>query len=53
MVLILWWQALRGQSIVTPDGATLTALVVWLAGTAFSLLVARMESQLEQARDMA
>ena len=31
---ILTWQALRGQSILAPDAATLTALALWLAGTA-------------------
>jgi hypothetical protein len=38
---ILTWQALRGQSIVAPDTATLYALGVWLAATAvagFTLL---------------
>jgi hypothetical protein len=37
---ILTWQALRGQSIVEPDGATLLALAVWLVvtvGTSISL----------------
>jgi len=34
---ILFWQAMRGQSITEPDGATLTALGVWLAATAAML----------------
>ena len=32
-VLVLTWQALRGQSIVSPDAGTLLALGVWLAAT--------------------
>jgi hypothetical protein len=32
-VLILTWQALRGQSIVAPDAVTLRALGVWLTAT--------------------
>jgi hypothetical protein len=33
-ILILTWQALRGESIAQPGGATLTALALWLAVTA-------------------
>ena len=29
LFLILIWQALRGQSLVSPDAVTLTALLVW------------------------
>ena len=29
LFVILLWQALRGQSLVQPDGATLAALLVW------------------------
>jgi hypothetical protein len=37
---ILMWQALRGESIVAPGAATLTALAVWLAATAFTAFAA-------------
>jgi hypothetical protein len=33
-IAILTWQALRGQSIVAPDTATLYAFGVWLGATA-------------------
>ena len=32
--LILIWQALRGQALISPDALTLTALLVWAALTA-------------------
>jgi hypothetical protein len=35
---ILTWQALRGQSIVAPDAATLIALTAWLLGTAAAIV---------------
>ncbi|MDQ3702619.1 MAG: hypothetical protein M3442_17100 [Chloroflexota bacterium] len=41
LVLLLTWQALRGQSVVAPDGATLTALgglVAVVAGGALATL---------------
>jgi len=37
---ILLWQALRGQSLVSPDSATLMALCMWAALTAAALVVA-------------
>jgi hypothetical protein len=37
-VAILTWQALRGQSIVQPDGMTVSALAVWLGATAVAVL---------------
>jgi hypothetical protein len=40
LVAILAWQALRGQSVVAPDGLTLTVLGVWLAASAGALLAA-------------
>ena len=33
LVLILMWQALRGESIIRPDAATLGLLGVWLIAT--------------------
>ena len=33
---LLLWQALRGQSLVQPDGTTLTVLTVWMSTTAVS-----------------
>jgi len=35
---ILLWQALRGQSVIEPDQATLIALGIWLAATAAAVL---------------
>ncbi|MFD5094369.1 hypothetical protein ACFWMR_27465 [Amycolatopsis thailandensis] len=40
LLALLTWQALRGQSIVAPDGATLTAFALLIAGVAFSGLIA-------------
>jgi hypothetical protein len=37
---ILMWQALRGQSIVNPDGLTLAALAGWVFATASAAAVA-------------
>jgi hypothetical protein len=32
-IAILGWQALRGQSAIEPDSATLTAMLIWLGAT--------------------
>ncbi|MEV6912264.1 hypothetical protein [Amycolatopsis sp. NPDC051071] len=40
LIALLTWQALRGQSIVNPDGQTLTAFVLLVAAVAFSGLIA-------------
>lgn len=37
---ILLWQALRGQSVIAPDAATLAALAAWLAATAGAVWLA-------------
>lgn len=42
---ILVWQALRGESIVAPDAATLAALAIWLAATALALFAAVRPAQ--------
>ncbi len=33
LVVVLTWQALRGQSIIAPDGLTLAALAMLSGGT--------------------
>ncbi len=40
---ILLWQALRGQSVLRPDGLTLWALGIWLAATAIAIAVTEAE----------
>ncbi|ANN20589.1 hypothetical protein SD37_36715 [Amycolatopsis orientalis] len=40
LLALLTWQALRGQSIVAPDGLTLTAFALLVAGVAVSGLIA-------------
>lgn len=51
LIAILAWQALRGQSIVAPDGATLTALAVWLGVTVVAVLsVFTLQRRVEYAR---
>ncbi|MFK0243846.1 hypothetical protein ACIQUM_04045 [Amycolatopsis azurea] len=40
LLALLTWQALRGQSIVAPDGQTLTAFALLIAGVAVSGLIA-------------
>jgi hypothetical protein len=37
---ILLWQALRGQPVIQPDGATLAALALWAAATATAMWAA-------------
>jgi hypothetical protein len=39
LIAILTWQALRGQSIIEPDGATAAAMGVWVAATAIGFSV--------------
>jgi hypothetical protein len=38
---ILLWQALRGQTLIAPDGLTIAALAAWLIATTIAILVAR------------
>jgi hypothetical protein len=44
LIVILTWQAWRGESIVEPSAATLTALAVWLVGTAAAFVLSEMEA---------
>jgi hypothetical protein len=37
LFLLLLWQALRGQSLVAPDGLGLASLALWAAGTGLAL----------------
>jgi hypothetical protein len=41
LLVILTWQALRGQSIVEPDASTGLALLLWLALTTLAILISR------------
>jgi hypothetical protein len=41
LLAILMWQALRGQPLIHPGGATLLALGVWFASTALAFLFLR------------
>lgn len=41
LLVIVWWQALRGQSIVAPDDRTLAALAIWMTATIVAIFMAR------------
>lgn len=49
LIGIVYWQALRGQSIVAPDEITLTALAVWSLLTGAALFVGRGEFTVQNA----
>jgi len=53
LVAILTVQALRGQSIIDPDGTTLTALALWLGASAVAIFLTRGVSLPERARAAA
>jgi hypothetical protein len=53
LVAILTMQALRGQSIVEPDGATLAAVVLWFVATAVAIFLTRGVWSAERARAAA
>ena len=53
LVGILTAQALRGQSAIDPDGATLTALALWLVASAVAIFLTRGTSLRERARAAA
>lgn len=41
LVAILAWQALRGQSVLEPDGATVLAFTIWLLATVVTIVAFR------------
>jgi hypothetical protein len=47
-VAILTWQALRGQSVISPDAATLAVLAVWLFGTLVAVQVLRKKTSVSE-----
>ncbi|HKY21882.1 MAG TPA: hypothetical protein VJM31_11760 [Vicinamibacterales bacterium] len=49
---LLMWQALRGQSIVSPDAATLTALAIWAMLSAAAMGIVSYRSDKLRARAM-
>ena len=49
LFVVLLWQALRGQSIVAPDAATLAAFSVWIIASAVLMSVA---ARAEAAREV-
>lgn len=49
LILILTWQALRGESIVQPGGETLAALGLWLAITAITLISTQLSTPAQPA----
>jgi hypothetical protein len=55
MVLVLVWQALRGQSVIHPDTATLTAFGALVSLTAISTWVIAVHAKYtnSKARDQA
>jgi len=53
LVSILTVQALRGQSIIDPDSATVTALALWLGGSAVAIFLTHGISLPERARAAA
>ncbi len=53
LVAILTVQALRGQSIIDPDGATLAALALWMGASAVAIFLTRAVSLPERARAAA
>jgi hypothetical protein len=53
LVAILTMQALRGQSIVEPDGGTVAAVVLWFGATAVAIFLTRGVWSPERARAAA
>ncbi len=50
---LLMWQALRGQSIVRPDGSTIAALIIWMLVTAVTIAAVSYRRPSTLARSMA
>jgi hypothetical protein len=51
LVLLLTWQALRGQSVISPDGLTLAVLGGWLlvlAAAALAILLRRPRTDIQE-----
>ena len=53
LVGVLLWQALRGQSLLRPDGATMTALALWATATLVVTLAARAPRHSEKVALLA
>jgi hypothetical protein len=53
LIGILTWQALRGQSIIEPDGKTLATFAVWLGVSVVAIFVTQSISSLERAQAAA
>jgi hypothetical protein len=53
LVGILTWQALRGQSVIDPDVATLAALALWFGAAAVAIFLTRGVWSPERARAAA
>jgi hypothetical protein len=45
LTAVLTWQALRGQPLIAPDGATLIALGLWAGGTVLAFVLAQRSVQ--------
>jgi hypothetical protein len=53
LIGILTWQALRGQSVIEPDGVTLAAFFVWLGASVVAIFWTQSISPLERAQAAA
>jgi hypothetical protein len=53
LIGILTWQALRGQSIIDPDGATLLAAIIWFGASVVAIFLTRSIALPDRARAAA